>query len=568
MFEYNYDYSIVMAYYNRKNQTINTLDYFENVYSKYKFEVIIVDDNSTPEHDIEEITKKYSYPIKYIKISPEEKKDRINPSVVYNKGFRQAEGKLVVIQNPECIHVGDLLKLFEKNVTHDNYVAASCYNCASQKLTEELLNDLTLINNVDYHNRNSFHWYNHPDYRPVHYHFCAAMMNDNLKILGGFDEDFADGHSYDDNEILLSIKHCLNLDIKSVGIEEGFVIHQWHARDAENSISEHKIKSLYTEKIDKTLKHKVEKNKLLYEKLLNEHNKYSYNFPKILHLYWDRSNFSYLNLLTVLSFNKYHVGWKINIYCPVNPNKHISWVTQEQKSKYTGKDYFDELKDINNVFIHDINTDNLPFKYKDASEVIKSDFFRLYILNRYGGVWSDFDIIYTNSIEKHYDNKKISKRKFIIYKYIEEPTHGTRHVYPVGLFISKKNNNILSVILDNIDLFYNKSYYQCLGCIMFEHIFHRYKENEELKKILFSMNLPELLVDNADCYLKVKWNELDILYEKKINIKNYENNDKIIGIHWFNGADKSKEYCNNLDIEKLKVSKTKCLIDQFVKKYI
>lgn len=556
-----------MAYYNRKKQTINTLNYFNEAYLKYNFEVIIVDDNSTDEHDLTNIYKTYNYPIKYIKITKEEKGDRINPSVVYNKGFREAEGNMVIIQNPECIHVGDLLNLFKKNVTHDNYVAASCYNCASEELTHELLNDLSLINNVNFHNRNSFHWYNHPRFRPVHYHFCAAMMNDNLKVLGGFDEDFADGHSYDDNEFLLSIEHCLKLDIKSVDIEEGFVIHQWHGRDAENSVSENKINNLYNELIDSKLKKKVEKNKLLYANLLKEHKKYNYNFPKILHLYWDCSSFSYLNLMTVLSFMKCHVGWKINIYCPKNPNKNISWITDEQKYKYIGKDYFDELKKINNVLIHKIDTDDLPFKYKEASEVIKSDYFRLYVLNKYGGVWSDFDIIYTNNIEKHYKQKKInSKKTLIIYKYWWNEAE--RFVYPVGLFISQKRNSILTKILENIELFYDKSNYQCLGCKMFEKIFNNYKQNSILKNILYSMKLSELWVENSDCYLKIKWNELDILYDREIKEDYFENDSEIFGIHWFNGADKSKEYCNNLDIEKLKVSEAKCLVDRLVKKYI
>jgi len=66
LFKYKYDISIVMGYYNRKQQTINTLDYFEN-YKSYNYEVIIVDDNSTPEHHLDDIIKKYTFPIKYIK---------------------------------------------------------------------------------------------------------------------------------------------------------------------------------------------------------------------------------------------------------------------------------------------------------------------------------------------------------------------------------------------------------------------------------------------------------------------------------------------------------------------
>ena len=42
----------------------------------------------------------------------------------------------------------------------------------------------------------------------------------------------------------------------------------------------------------------------------------TFSFPKILHLYWDLSTFSYLNFLTVESFNKYHDNWDIRIHYP------------------------------------------------------------------------------------------------------------------------------------------------------------------------------------------------------------------------------------------------------------
>ena len=106
MFDYKYEFSIVMGYYNRKKQTIRTLDKFAELYTSQNYEVIIVDDNSTEEHDLTDVISNYKFPINYIKISAEEKGGRINPSSVYNKGFREANGKIVVIQNPECIHMG------------------------------------------------------------------------------------------------------------------------------------------------------------------------------------------------------------------------------------------------------------------------------------------------------------------------------------------------------------------------------------------------------------------------------------------------------------------------------
>lgn len=557
LFKYKYDISIVMGYYNRKQQTINTLDYFEN-YKSYNYEVIIVDDNSVPEHQLDDIIKKYTFPIKYIKITAEEKGNRINPCVTYNRGFREAEGERVIIQNPECVHYGNILGYVKTKLTYDEYIAFSCYNCSSHELTQELLNNISLINSPSFQARNKFQWYNHPTIRPVHYHFCAAIMNDNLKLLGGFNEEFAKGVWFDDNEILLSIKQNLNLNIRTIDPNEcGFVIHQWHPRDAESNFTKTEFNTMLI------------RNQQLFVMYETEHKKYQFQFPKLLHLYWDGSPLSYLNLLTARSFNKYHTGWKINVFCPIKRNEHISWTTHEQKKKYVGLDYFNELKKIQNVNIHYIDTDLLPFEHKDASEVIKSDYFRLYVLNLFGGLWSDFDIIYTNNIEKYYSDKNLNTTKnMILYNYPCMNTAGFK-VYPVGLFLSKKNNSILTTILKYINLFYDKSNYQCLGCAMFQNIFNYHNKSDGLKTIFNEMNLKELHIDSADCYLKVKWNQLDTFYKNKnVNTSLFEQDSNIFCIHWFNGADASKEYCNNLNLDLLKNSEPTCLIDKLVKQYI
>ena len=567
LYRYKYDISIVMGYYNRKSQIINTLDYFQLNYSNYNYEVIIVDDNSILEHQLDEVITKYTFPIKYIKISEEEKGDRINPCTTYNIGFKEAGGERVIIQNPECIHRGDILGYVKNNLTSDDYVAFSCYNCYTDELTQQLLKDPSLINNKHFNLSNRFHWYNHPTIRPVHYHFCAAIMNDNLKILGGFNEEFAKGHSYDDNEILLSIKKNLKLNIKTIQPNEcGYVIHQWHESVAQNTLT----KTVF----DGMLKH----NYNLYHKMLQEHTKYDFNFPKLLHLYWDGSPFSYLNLLTVLSFNKHHIGWKINVFCPIKRNDKISWITNEQKITYTGPDFFSELKQINNVNIHHIDTDLLQFEHKDASEVIKSDYFRLYVLNQFGGIWSDFDIIYTNNVERYYANKKLNKCKnVIIFRYKSKEVIKFRYkskevikyVYPVGLFIANKNNSLIDSILKSINIFYNPLNYQCLGTTMFETIFEKYKSNPLLTDIVSNMSLKEMYVDNSDCYHKVKWNQLDTLYKNKhIDLYKIESDNNIFGIHWFNGADISKKYVNQLDLKLLKHNEPTCLMDKIVKKYI
>lgn len=567
MFDYAHEFSVVMGYYNRKSQVIRTLDRFKETYGpsagagsdKYNYEVIIVDDNSSPEHTLDDIVANYDFPIRYIKISKEEKGGRINPCSVYNKGFRAAKGRVVVIQNPECIHVGNLFEYLKHNLGDNDYKAFSCYNCTSNELTQELLGDMSLINDPGFTQRNKVCWYNHPQARPVHYHFCAAMTNDNLKVLGGFDEAFAEGAWYDDNEIILSIEKNLRATIETVDPSKGFVVHQWHARDAESTVD----KAAYAGMI--------QKNKELYDTYTAVHSKYDFPYPKLLHLYWDGSNFSYLNLLTVLSFNKHNRGWKINVFCPENPVKTKSWKGTEQKEEYTGKDYFDELDKIVNVNIHKVAFDKLPFAHKEASEVIKSDFFRLFVLNKYGGLWSDFDIVYTNSVEEYHYRRFIKNnntvKNMVIYRYLWKEAN--RYVIPVGLFLANKNNSILTTILQNIDHFYNPDQYQCLGCSMFQFIFN--KENyAQSSGVLAQMKLKELAMEDATCYLPMKWNELDSIYrDASVTASSIEFMDNVFGVHWFNGSADAKQYCNNMRLSDLKRTETApmCLMDDLVKQY-
>jgi len=228
--------SIVMAYWDqRKTQIIKTLDNFQDTYQgKYDFEVIIVDDASSKEYKLDEILKKYTFPINYIEISKKEKGERINPCIAYNKGFKVANGNIVIIQNPECYHVGDLLKIVKKNLTKENYITFSCFSGNSEEYTLELIESPEIIKEQIFLDKNKkeggINWYNHPIHRNLNYHFCSAIYKCNLDKIGGFDEAFADGYGFDDDEFILTIRHKLKLNIICLPPDDGFVIHQWHPR--------------------------------------------------------------------------------------------------------------------------------------------------------------------------------------------------------------------------------------------------------------------------------------------------------------------------------------------------
>lgn len=231
--------SIVMAYYNRKNLLKFTLDTIRD--SKYKnFEIIIVDDASDPEHNIDEFVKDYDFfDIKLIKIDPKVKKHK-SPCIPFNIGFKHATGDIIIMQNPECCHVGDVLTYVAENLKEKQYYSMTCaamkdadcnqdlyklYGDDFYKLTKDFVFKLAEQQN------NKYFWYNHEKYRPYAYHFLSAMPRDVLLEVNGFDERYALGTCFDDIEILLRIK-AANVDVIIPPISETndtpFCIHQWH----------------------------------------------------------------------------------------------------------------------------------------------------------------------------------------------------------------------------------------------------------------------------------------------------------------------------------------------------
>lgn len=240
--------SIVMAYYNR----LEVLKVSLRTISMTKhdnIEVIIVDDGSDAPHRCEEIKDCYDLDIKVLRID-KEKKTWTNSCISFNKGFQQAVGDIVIIQNPECLHVGDVVSYAVENLNDENYLTFSCYSI-NAPATTHLLNIKSdtsdyvdkIVALIEPHMKshvvisNFLGWYNHPTVRPYAYHFCSAITKKNLDELGGFDERYSLGFGYDDNELLTRIKRK-GLRIGVVSPESGvYVIHQYHSICAESRSS-------------------------------------------------------------------------------------------------------------------------------------------------------------------------------------------------------------------------------------------------------------------------------------------------------------------------------------------
>jgi glycosyltransferase involved in cell wall biosynthesis len=214
--------TVVMTYYNRQYQLDRTLDSLDE--SPYKeFNVVVVDDCS-PDPPI---VGNHSY---FIKVLRTENKRWIDGSPAYNLGFIEAirmGSDIIVIQNAETYHVGDVLSR-AATVAMDSYTSFACFNLSRQDtFSAHNIHDIINKHNYPAVNNDDNAWFNHKWVRPMGYHFCSAIRTENLIKINGFDERFADGYCFEDDEILARIRH---LGLKVEITDHPFVVHQYHER--------------------------------------------------------------------------------------------------------------------------------------------------------------------------------------------------------------------------------------------------------------------------------------------------------------------------------------------------
>lgn len=232
--------SIVMAYYNRKKQILRTLNTINNSSQINNVEVIIIDDGSSVYEQLSDIGNMFNFDIKYIYI-PAEQRTWFNPCVPYNIGFSQAKGDIIIMQNPECLHYGDVIDNVSRFINDKNYIVYACY-AINKENTDKLdnikewgpsyKNDIlkTVTQFLKRPNDGAIDsngWYNHSSLRNCALHFCSAITRKNLEKIKGFDERYSFGAEWDDNEILMRIRR-LGLDVVVYNEDFPFVIHQWH----------------------------------------------------------------------------------------------------------------------------------------------------------------------------------------------------------------------------------------------------------------------------------------------------------------------------------------------------
>lgn len=230
-------FSIVTAFYNRRALFLTTLKSLAASPFKHDLEVIVVDDASRASEQIDDVPDLFDLNVTVVKVRPEEKWWR-NPCIPFNMAFNRARGAIVVIQNPECVHCGDILGTAVSQIRPGTYLNFGCYS-ADEELTRRvravdfsapdhaarLFGVLQPMVNRGTVGDAETGWYNHSKHKANRLHFCSAMLREDLAALGGFDERYANGIAFDDNELLTRIVRS-GMDVRV--IDSPFAIHQFH----------------------------------------------------------------------------------------------------------------------------------------------------------------------------------------------------------------------------------------------------------------------------------------------------------------------------------------------------
>lgn len=229
--------SIVTAFYNRRELFLTTLKSISASPHKRDVEIIVVDDASIAQEQIDDVPSLFDLDITVVKVRSEDKWWR-NPCIPFNMAFNRARGEVIIIQNPECVHCGDILGTALNQIQPNTYLNFGCYS-ADQELTRR-------VQAVDFSapkpgarlqaalkpmvNRGTVGdaetgWYNHSQHKANRLHFCSAITRQDLEALGGFDDRYANGMAFDDNDLLTRI---IRKGMAVKVVDDPFVIHQFH----------------------------------------------------------------------------------------------------------------------------------------------------------------------------------------------------------------------------------------------------------------------------------------------------------------------------------------------------
>lgn len=264
------------------------------------------------------------------------------------------------------------------------------------------------------------------------------------------------------------------------------------------------------------------------------------NIPKKMHFYWEGEEFSYLHYLSVKSFVEHNPDWE----CIIHTNKEtvesfdIPWNTGEQSTKYTGKNYFSKLQNLK-ISLREVDFPTLGIP-SDVHPVFKSDLLRWHLLGTEGGGWSDSDIIYTKPLAALESQLNIDMDCCVCIANIPTSmgswTVDIKH-HIIGFYLASENNKFFADIAAKSQLVSTLDY-QMFGNRMLEHY---YPTMESIRE-----TFPDMVIENLnrEALYSYLWFETKLLFSE---LSDKHNQEHIIGVHWYNGANDARDFINTFD---------------------
>lgn len=466
-----------------------------------------------------------------------------------NEGVKLAEGNLIILSSPEIFHIDN------HNIT--NLITPLCKNPKLITIPEgkddsgNFLHHLRIDNNLK--NMDYSLYDKLPDKLNTKLPFCIGMRKERFLSMNGFDSRFSGGYCFDDNDFadrLISEggEYCL-VDAK--------IVHLYHSRNTKDrkgltdkqKILYRKNEQLYLEQVklrNQKLTSESEKINpvspiIQLEKKIEYQNRWHLEkIPKIVHFYWGEKTLPYLRYLTIESFIEYNPDWEVRFYYPKYPQIHKSWNTHEHKYDiHLTKDYYEELKQLPiktiEVDFALINIDN------NLSEVHKSDYLRWYLLSSIGGLWSDMDIIFIDSMN-HLITLNTENNK-------EIDTIVCYHLpwlHSIGFLLSSKNNEYYKILWETaLNYKYDRYNYQTVGSLLINSSMKK----QDLNSLQF--RFPNLKIDNLPMNSVYPYTThlLKIMYDSKNTTYITEGT---IGVHWYAGHPRVGEFVSIINKENYK----------------
>lgn len=254
--------------------------------------------------------------------------------------------------------------------------------------------------------------------------------------------------------------------------------------------------------------------------------------PNILHLYWDKSPMSQLQALTVVSFNRHNPGWEIRIYVPkqeyVGSAKYIP--------DYLGEDFFYlALQTPNTTLIEvDLSDYNIDLGHHN---ILRSDILRYQLLYKFGGIWSDFDVLWLKPIT-HFKNIDYNGNVPVdeitaVVSFIQ----GTCGGHSIGIMIHSKEDPYVGSLIDLTKQVKPPYSHEVFGGSMLNTHYPTLESLSTFKGLVgakfetyYPYNIHPPTPTIHKLYHGVDLSPLD--------------NNNVLCLHWYNGHYLSKDYLN------------------------